>query len=155
MQLDPVEVGLQSLVENCVLERWGKKLSKVDLNEAYLQMLVLHIMQNGIKQPIAFASRTQNSYAQTEQEALRIIFGVRKFHKYPFRRKFLLKDHRPLTIIFRTHRSIPALVACRMQRCAPLLSAHTNEIKYRKSELHGSADGLSRLPLQTVKKDPP
>ncbi|KAI5086647.1 hypothetical protein C0J45_23302, partial [Silurus meridionalis] len=30
---------------------------------------------------------------------------------------------------------------------ALLLSAHTYDIKYRKSELHGNADGLSRLPL--------
>uniref|UniRef100_A0A452IQH5 Gypsy retrotransposon integrase-like protein 1 n=1 Tax=Gopherus agassizii TaxID=38772 RepID=A0A452IQH5_9SAUR len=40
-----------------------------------------------------------------------------------------------------------------MQRWALLLSAHTYEIKYRKSTLHGNADGLSRLPLPVKHQD--
>ncbi|KAI5611825.1 hypothetical protein C0J50_11790, partial [Silurus asotus] len=111
-----------------------------------------HIMPNGQKRPIAFASRSLNkaeaNYAQIEREALSIVFGVRKFYQYIFGRKFtLLTDHRPLTAIFGPHHGIPALAASRMQRWALLLSAHTYDIKYRKSELHGNADGLSRLPL--------
>ncbi|XP_046692710.1 uncharacterized protein K02A2.6-like [Silurus meridionalis] len=111
-----------------------------------------HIMPNSRDRPIAFASRSLNkaetNYAQIEREALIIVFGVRKFYQYIFGRKFtLLTDHRPLTAIFGPHHGIPALAASRMQRWALLLSAHTYDIKYRKSELHGNADGLSRLPL--------
>nr|XP_055048287.1 uncharacterized protein K02A2.6-like [Misgurnus anguillicaudatus] len=111
-----------------------------------------HIMPNGQERPIAFASRSlskaEANYAQIEREALSIVFGVRKFYQYIFGRKFtLLTDHRPLTAIFGPHHGIPTLAASRMQRWALLLSAHTYDIKYRKSELHGNADGLSRLPL--------
>ncbi|XP_056323408.1 uncharacterized protein K02A2.6-like [Danio aesculapii] len=111
-----------------------------------------HIMPNGQEKPIAFASRSlskaEANYAQIEREALSIVFGVRKFYQYIFGRKFtLLTDHRPLTAIFGPYHGIPSLAASRMQRWALLLSAHTYDIKYRKSELHGKADGLSRLPL--------
>ncbi|XP_039520330.1 uncharacterized protein K02A2.6-like [Pimephales promelas] len=111
-----------------------------------------HIMPNGQERLIAFASRSlskaEANYAQIEREALSIVFGVRKFYQYVFGRKFtLLTDHRPLTAIFGPHHGIPSLAASRMQRWALLLSAHTYVIKYRKAELHGNADGLSRLPL--------
>ncbi|KAK3528991.1 hypothetical protein QTP70_014114 [Hemibagrus guttatus] len=111
-----------------------------------------HIMPNGQERPIAFASRSlskaEANYAQIEREALSIVFGVRKFYQYIFGRKFtLLTDHCPLTAIFGPHHGIPSLAASRMQRWALLLSAHTYDIKYWKSELHGNADGLSRLPL--------
>lgn len=52
-------------------------------------------------------------------------------------------------------RTLPghSLTASRMQRWALLLSAHTYDIKYRKSELHGNADGLSSLPLPNQIKE--
>ena len=121
--------------------------------------VVSHIMANGEERPIAFASRTlskaESRYAQIEREALGIVFGIRKFHQYLFGRKFiLLTDHRPLTTIFGPHTGIPSLAASRMQRWALLLSAHTYDIKYRKSELHANADGLSRLPLPVDHGEP-
>ncbi|KAJ7995326.1 hypothetical protein DPEC_G00243390 [Dallia pectoralis] len=120
--------------------------------------VVSHIMPNGEEKPIAFASRTLNkaecNYAQIEREALSIVFGVRKFHQYLYGRKFtLLTDHRPLTSIFGPYTRIPSLAASRMQRWALLLSAHTYEIEYRKSEQHCNADGLSRLPLPVTKPE--
>lgn len=109
-------------------------------------------MPSGEERPIAFASRTLNSaesnYAQIEREALAIVFGVKKFHQYLFGSRFtLLTDHRPLTSIFGPQTGIPSLAANRMQRWALLLSAHQYDIKYRRSEQHCNADGLSRLPL--------
>ncbi|CAM4584726.1 unnamed protein product [Caretta caretta] len=117
-----------------------------------------HIMPSGEARPIAFASRTlskaETNYAQIEREALGIIFGMQKFHQYPFGRKFtLLTDHRPLTSIFGPYTGIPPLAASHMQCWALLLSAHTYEIKYRKSTLHGNADGLSRLSLPVKHQD--
>lgn len=114
--------------------------------------VVSHIMPSGEERPIAFASRTlskaESNYAQIEREALSIVFGVKKFHQYLFGRKFtLLTDHRPLTSIFGPHTGIPSMAASRMQRWSLLLSAHQYEIKYRKSDQHQNADGLSRLPL--------
>ncbi|KAJ8375556.1 hypothetical protein SKAU_G00061360 [Synaphobranchus kaupii] len=115
-------------------------------------------MSDGVERSIAFASRTLNkaesNYAQVEREALSIVFGIRKFHQYLFGRKFtLLTDHKPLRTILGPHTGIPAFAASRMQRWALLLSAHDYDIKYRKSELHGNADGLSRLPLPLTKPD--
>ncbi|XP_057694352.1 uncharacterized protein K02A2.6-like isoform X2 [Corythoichthys intestinalis] len=118
-----------------------------------------HVFPNGDERPIAFASRTLNkaesNYAQLEREALSIIFGVRKFHQYLYGRKFtLLTDHRPLTTILGPHAGIPSLAAARLQRWALLLSAHSYDIKYRKSDLHCNADGLSGLPLPVTKHEP-
>ncbi|KAJ8348953.1 hypothetical protein SKAU_G00275420 [Synaphobranchus kaupii] len=49
---------------------------------------------------------------------------------------------------------ILSLAASRMQRWALLLSAHDYDIKYRKSDLHANADGLSRLPLPVNHSEP-
>ncbi|XP_029965625.1 uncharacterized protein K02A2.6-like [Salarias fasciatus] len=114
--------------------------------------VVSQIMLSGEERPIAFGLRTlskaESNYAQIEREALSIVFGVKKFHQYLFGRRFtLLTNHRPLTSIFGLHTGIPSMAASRMQRWALLLSAHQYEIKYRKSDQHQNADGLSRLPL--------
>lgn len=121
--------------------------------------VISHVFPNGEERPIAFASRTLNkaesNYAQLEREALSIVFGVRKFHQYLYGRKFtLFTDHRPLTTILGPHTGIPSLAASRLQRWALLLSAHSYDIKYRKSDSHCNADGLSRLPLPVTKHEP-
>ncbi|KAG6928696.1 hypothetical protein G0U57_007605, partial [Chelydra serpentina] len=100
--------------------------------------VVSHIMPSGEERPIAFASRTlskaETNSAQIEHEALGIVSGIRKFHQYQFGRRFtLLTDYRPLTSIFGPYTGIPPLAASCMQHWALLLSAHTYEIKYRKS----------------------
>lgn len=55
----------------------------------------------------------------------------------------LLTDHRPLTSIL-AH--IQAFLHLQPQEC----SAHQYDIKYRRSEHHVNAGGLSRLPLPTT-----
>ncbi|XP_039518223.1 uncharacterized protein K02A2.6-like [Pimephales promelas] len=145
----------KALVKSGVLTHFNPKLPlqlACDASPYGVGAVISHIMPSGEERPIAFASRTLNKaeskYAQIEREALGIIFGVRKFHQYLYGRQFiLLTDHRPLTTILGPHTGIPSLAASRMQRWALLLSAHTYEIRYRKAEQHGNADGLSRLPL--------
>ena len=42
---------------------------------------------------------------------------------------------------------IPSLAAARLQRWAIVLSAYQYGIEFKRTEAHGNADGLSRLPL--------
>ena len=56
------------------------------------------------------------------KEALSLVFGFQKFHKYIYGRKFtLVTDHKPLTTIFSPKTGVPALAAARLQRRALLL----------------------------------
>lgn len=117
--------------------------------------VISHVLPDGTEHPIAFAARTlttsERNYAQIEKEALSLIFGVKKFHRFLYGRKFLLiTDHKPLLAILGPKKGIPSLAAARLQRWAMLLSAYKYDIKYKSTENHGNADGLSRLPLPST-----
>ena len=119
-----------------------------------LGAVISHVMPNGEERPIAFAFRTLSSsekaYAQVKKETLGIIFGVKRFHKYLYGRKFtLMTDYKSLVTIFGLKSGIPILAAARMQRWALILIAYQYDIEYRRSDDHGNADALSRLPIKT------
>ncbi len=114
-----------------------------------------HVLPDGTEHPIAFASHTlqprKRNYAQVEKEALSLIFGIQKFHKYIYGRQFpLVTDHKPLTTMLGPKTGVPALAAARLQRWALLSSAYTYNIKFCPTKSHANADGLSRLPLTTL-----
>ena len=114
--------------------------------------VISHVFPDNSEHPIAFASRTltasEQNYSHLEKEALALIFGVQKFHRYLYGRKFnLITDHKPLTTILGPKKGIPSLAAARLQRWAILLSAYDYNIHYKSTTEHGNADGLSRLPL--------
>lgn len=114
---------------------------------------VLSHIVDEVERPVAYASRTltsaEKNYSQVEREALAIVFGVTKFNKYLYGRKFtLLTDHEALTVIFGPKKGIPSLAAARLQRWALILMAHQYDIKYRKSADHANADVLSRFPVE-------
>ena len=114
--------------------------------------VISHVFSDNTERPIAFASRTlttsEQNYAQLEKEALALIFGIQKFHRYLYGRKFtFITDHKPLTTILGPKKGIPSLAAARLQRWAILLSAYDYSIQYKSTTDHGNADGLSRLPL--------
>lgn len=114
--------------------------------------VISHVFSDNTECPIAFASCTlttsEQNYAQLEKEALALIFGIQKFHRYLYGRNFtLITDHKPLTIILGPKKSILSLAAVCLQRWAILLSAYDYGIQYKSITDHGNADGLSRLPL--------
>ena len=119
-----------------------------------------HVLPDGSEHPIAFTSRTlqssEQNYAQVEKEALSLVFGIQKFHKYIYGRRFtLITDHKPLTTILGPKTGVPALAVARLQRWALLLSAYSYNIEFRPTKSHANADGLSRLPLsQPAVEDP-
>ena len=121
--------------------------------------VISHILPDGSKKPISFASCTlslsEKNYSQLEKEALSLtyIWG-KEVHQYLYGRKFkLITDHKPLTVTFGSKKEIPTLAAARLQRWALLLSAYAYEIHYKPTDSHSNADGLSRLPLPVLTPD--
>ena len=94
------------------------------------------------------------NYSQIEKEALSLIVGISKFHKYIYGRHFtLVTDHRPLTDLFGPKSGVPALAAGRLQRWALFLSSYNYEIGFRTTKVHANADSLSQLPLSATETD--
>lgn len=117
--------------------------------------VISHTFPDRSEHPIAFASRTLSTsecnYVQLEKEALSLIFGVKKYHRYLYGQKItLITDHKPFTTILGPKKGIPSLAAARLQCWAIILSAYNYNICYKSTAEHGNADGLSRLPLPTT-----
>ena len=125
--------------------------------------VLAHRMPDGSERPIGYASRSlsaaQHNYSQLEREALALVFGVQRFHSYLFGHHFeLVTDHQPLLALLHEHRPTSTQASARIRRWSLLLSAYEYTITFRKTQAHGNADALSRLPLpqiQTKSKTPP
>ena len=114
--------------------------------------ILSHKMSDGTERPIAFASRTLSSaeknYSQLEKEGLACIFGVKRFHLYLYGRNFtIVTDHKPLLQLFDPQRGIPMQVSGRIQRWIMTLAVYKYKLVFKKTEEHGNADALSRLPM--------
>ena len=152
----------EQLISSKVLAHYDPKLPlrlAGDASPYGVGAVISHVSPDGLERPIAYASRTltpaEKNYSQLEKEALSLIFGVKKFHQYLYGRTFtLITDHKPLTTILGEKKGIPTLAAARLQRWALLLSAYNYSIKYKPTQHHGNADGLSRLPLSTPSDHP-
>ncbi|UYV64628.1 K02A2.6-like, partial [Cordylochernes scorpioides] len=84
-----------------------------------------------------------------EKEALSIVYGCEKFRQYLLGRSFVLvTDNRPLMHLFSPHKPIPLCAASRIKRWSLKLGAFHYSVEFRKTEDHGNADALSRLPLK-------
>ena len=110
---------------------------KTGLNEA-LEKAIAHASR--------FLTKAEKNYGQIEKEALALVFGVRKFHRYIYGRCFLLlTDHKPLLSIFGSKVGICAHSANRLQRWELVFLAYDFVFEYRRSTHFGQADALSRL----------
>ena len=120
--------------------------------------VISYVLPDRSERPISYASRTLSSsecnYAQLEKEALSLVYGVQRFHSYPYGRPFILyTDHKPLTAILGTNKSISPLAAARLQHWALLLVGYNYRIVFRPTHAHANADSLSHLPLSLSEKD--
>ena len=151
-------VAKSKIVDSTVLVHYDPKLPirlAGDASAYGVGAVMSHVMTDGTKRPVAFASRTllpsERNYSQVEKEALSLIFGITKFHTYLYGRKFVLvTDHKPLTTILGEKKGIPPMAAARLQRWAIKLSAYTYEIEFRRTHEHSNVDCLSRLPVQCI-----
>ena len=149
------QAAKQHLASAPVLVHYDPKLPirlAGDASSYGIGAVLSQVLLDGSEYPIAFASRTlrpsEKNYAQLEKEALSLIFGVTKFHKYLYGRHFtLVTDHCPLTAILGPKTGVPSLAAASLQRWALTLSAYSYTIEFRPTKAHANADGLSRLPL--------
>ena len=117
--------------------------------------VLAHRFPDGSERPIGYASRTltqaERNYSQIEREGLACIFGVKRFHSYLFGHHFeLITDHKPLLALMGEHRATPTQASARIRRWSLFLSTYEYTLSFRKTEAHGNADALSRLPLPTV-----
>jgi len=142
------------LASHNVLTHFNPKIPlgiSCDASARGLGIILFHRYADGSERPLQYASRTltqaECNYSQIEKEGLAIIFAMKKFYKYLLGRKFILiTDHKPLLAIFGPKHSLPPLVATRLHHWSLYMSQFQYTIEYRKSEEHGNADALSRLP---------
>ena len=126
----------ENLVSDNVLAHYDLNLPlnlACDASQAGLGAVFSQVMPDGTESPIAFATRTFNkaetNYSQIDEEALAIVWAVKKFNCYLYTRHFsIITDHQPLTAIFHSYKNIPATSAARLQRYAIFLSGHNYSI---------------------------
>lgn len=155
-----VEKTKEMMTSDLVLAHYDPKLPlklHCDASSYGISAVISHVYPDKSERPISFASRTlttaERNYAQIDREALSIIFGVKKFNMYLYARKFtLVTDCKVLVSIFNPKKGIPMTTAARMQRYALFLAGYDYDISYRKTSEHSNADGLSRFPLPTKRK---
>ena len=152
----------QELISNRFLTYFNPKLPLVvacDASPVGLGAVLAHKLPSGDEKPIAYESRTlsnsERNYSQIDKESLAIIFAVKHFHFFLYRkdRFTIYMDHKPLISFFSAHAKLPTLVAARLQRWALTLSAYNYKIEYRTGANNGNADALSIKPLVQTNLD--
>lgn len=88
--------------------------------------VLAHRMPSGEEKPIGVVSGTltaaEKNYSQLDKEGLAIIFGVKRFHKYLYGRKFVIcTDHKPLISLLHEMKADPQMASQRIMRWAVLL----------------------------------
>ena len=115
---------------------------------------VLLQLHGGEWRAVSYASRNltevrKANYAQTEKEALALVWACERFNLYVYGREFELEtDHKPLECIF----SRTSKPSARIERWVLRLQCHNYRVVYCPGKTN-IADALSRL-NQTNPKDP-
>lgn len=118
-----------------------------DASNQGLGACIMHRFPDGNLKTIKCESRSlapaEKNYSQIEKEALAIIWGIEKFHKYIYGRRFILQtDHRPLITIYGSKRGVSAHASNRLLRWGLKLNCYDFDINTKQ---FGYVDMLSRL----------
>ena len=99
----------------------------------------------------------EKNYSQVEKEALAMICGVRKFHKYLWGQHFkIYTDHMPLLGLLGEMKPLLQHSSARLQKWALLMQGYDYELIYRPDTNIVNTDAQSRLPLpETVEVSVP
>lgn len=145
----------RAITADSVLIAYSSELPLVlecDASPTGIGCALSHVTVEGTRRPIAFASKTltasEKNYSQIEREGLALVFGVKKFHRYLFGRKFILvTDHKPLLMVMGPKGHIASVSSSRLHRWAVILSAYDFNLEFRPTEKHANVDYLSRFSL--------
>ena len=108
------------------------------------RLLADHGLSSNIVVVAFITHRIVKKYAQLEREALTLIFGVKKFHKYLCGRRFTLQsDHRPLLGLLKQDRVISAMASAHIQIWALTLSNYEYKLEYMPGSRISHADCMS------------
>lgn len=120
-----------------------------DASPVGLGAILIQINNENVPRIICYANRSltnvEKRYAQTEKEALALVWAVERFHFYLFGKTFeLVTDHKPLEIIFG-----PKSKPCaRIERWVLRLQSYKYKVIYKPGKTN-IADPLSRLLQET------
>lgn len=117
-----------------------------DASPVGLGAVLIQVNEHGPR-IISYANKSlsdvEKRYAQTEKEALALVWATERFHFYLYGRTFeLITDHKPLETIFGA-KSKPCL---RIERWVLRLQAYKGRVIYRPGKT-SIADPLSRLAI--------
>lgn len=123
-----------------------------DASPVGLGAVLVQVNNNGPR-VISYASKSlsqvEKRYAQTEKEALALVWAVERFHYYLFGRTFdLITDHKPLEVIF----GIKSKPCARIERWVLRLQSYKYRVIYKPGK-NNIADPLSRLLLLKENKN--
>ncbi len=55
-------------------------------------------------------NQAERNYSQLDKEGLAVMFGLQRFHKYLYGRKFtIVTDHKPLLSLFNELKAVPQM----------------------------------------------
>lgn len=112
---------------------------------------ILNVIENGQERPIYMASASlspaERNYSQLHREALAIVFGLKKFHKFVYGNFVTIyTDCEPLPSILSGKKDISTVINSRFLRWMLMMQNYDFIVKHRSKRLTVNADALSRLP---------